>query len=240
MPPKPTVLTDEIRAAIVEAHQPFKDAPDNQLKDIHRKIAQQLHLRRAMVAQVVRELRPRPDPLSLLTEAQKVEIVSRYQRYVEAMERPPVGRRRTIAKEMGLTLPQVIYTLRAWSRTVPNVADLSREQLFLIEKSFWQRLQRGQKVEEIIPSIVAETGFTQWQVSRWIDMLHSDTRFTHVPDLAPGQCEAIEQAYMRYLEGDGPPEKPLHQTIAEQIGVTPKEVHKVLLNFRHRALKAQG
>ncbi|MCC6446112.1 MAG: hypothetical protein IT210_22000 [Armatimonadetes bacterium] len=238
VPPKPTVLTAEIRAAVTAAYRPYQDTEGFDLKEVHQKIAQELHLKRSMVAQVIQDLRPKGDPLGSLTEAQKGEIVALYRKYVTDMERPPGGRRRTIAKEMGLTLPQVFLALRAWARTVPSVQDLTREQLFAIEKSYWQKLRDKQGLREIIRAIAQETGFTEWQVNRWIDMLHNDATFAGTPDPAPETVSAIEQAYLRYLEGDGPPEQPLHQTIADRTGATGKEVHKVLLNLRRRLLQA--
>ena len=67
-------------------------------------------------------------------------------------------------------------------------------------------------------------------------MLHDDPHaFESVPDPDPEVKQAIVDAYVDYLNADEPPEKGLHQTIAERLegSVKPRQVHKVLQNYRH-------
>ena len=85
---------------------------------------------------------------------------------------------------------------------------------------------------------IAETlGFpNRWQVLRWIDVLHDDPHaFDSVPDPGDEQRNAVVNAYAQYIAATEPPEKGLHQTIADQIGgaIKPRQVHKILQSYRH-------
>jgi hypothetical protein len=47
--------------------------------------------------------------------------------------------------------------------------------------------------------------------------------------------QRILDAYTEYLTAPAPPEHGLHYSIAGQIGkISPRQVHKVLQNFRHK------
>jgi len=73
-------------------------------------------------------------------------------------------------------------------------------------------------------------------VLRWLDVLHDDERvFSNVPEPTQEIQDEIVQAYIEYLNSDSPPEHGLHYTIAGKIAkVTPRQVHKILQNYRHK------
>jgi hypothetical protein len=89
-----------------------------------------------------------------------------------------------------------------------------------------------------LPSKIAEElGFvSRWQVLRWLDVLHDDQRaFSNVPDPSAEAQQQILEAYIAYLASPAPPEHGLHYSIAGKIAkVSPRQVHKVLQEFRHK------
>jgi hypothetical protein len=151
------------------------------------------------------------------------------------------GRRRTIAAQLNVPVKEVILAVRDWARRQEAESPsprLSRQQLFEIEKAYWNEISTRQYPLDELPERLAEKlGFVnRWQVLRWIDVLHDDPKaFENVPDPTPEIRDAIVEAYLEYLSADAPPEKGLHQTIAEKIGspLKPRQVHKVLQSYRH-------
>jgi hypothetical protein len=171
----------------------------------------------------------RPRVEIVLTREQEQEILGRYQAYVEKMERPSRGRRRTIADEMGLPQRAVVLFLRKWSAG----KDLSREERFRVEKTYFDLLDKSDSLSELKEQISQSTGFSHWQVCRYLDMLHDGTDpLSRVPDVSPEQRTAILTEYHAYLSAPAPPGPGLHALIAERVGVVPKQVHKVLLDCR--------
>ena len=114
----------------------------------------------------------------------------------------------------------------------------SRQQLFEIEKIYWEELGKQRYRRTELPGKIADTrGYvTRWQVLRWLDVLHDDERtFANVPDPSPEIQQQILEAYNKYLESPSPPEHGLHYSIAGQIDkVSPRQVHKVLQSYRHK------
>jgi hypothetical protein len=168
-----------------------------------------------------------------LTEAQEQEIIGRYQDYVQEMQRPPGGRRKTIARDMGIPLQAVIQTLRKWSQGDLFLQRLIRENRFLIEKSYFQYLEEETSFSALKKRIAQETGLDLWEVARYLDLLHDgEDKLRNVPDVSGEQETAILSEYQKYLSGTAPPSAFLHPLIAERTGVTPKQVYKVLLACR--------
>jgi hypothetical protein len=156
----------------------------------------------------------------VLTKDQEHEIVERYQAYVQGMERPPGGRRKRIASEMELPYRAVVLTV-------------SREERFLVEKSYFRLLEKGRSFLGVKEQIAQETGLSQWEVSRCLDLLHDgEDRLCKVPDVSPEQRTAILAEYHAYLSAPAPPVPPLHAVIAERTGGSPRQVYKVLLAYR--------
>lgn len=251
-PPKPTELTPEIREKIVQAYREAAPAENGgaapsagTVRDMHAQLAEKLWVRRWMVAEVVQDLTARSAKLS---SDQKLEAAHMYRDYVESHERPGGGRRKAIATRLGVPTKEVVLAVRDWARK--QEADsptpkLSRQQLFEIEKRYWQAMEEGEWPLAEFPERLSEAlGFAnRWQVLRWIDVLHDDpSAFEGVPDPEPATRDAIVGAYQDYVSGDEPPEKGLHQTIAESVGagVKPRQVHKVLQNYRHERRQNYG
>jgi hypothetical protein len=114
----------------------------------------------------------------------------------------------------------------------------SRQQLFEIEKMYWEELNLKRFGLTELPSRIAEQlGYvSRWQVLRWLDVLHDDERaFANVPDPSPEAQKQILDAYVEYLRSSAPPEHGLHYSIAGQLPkVSPRQVHKTLQSHRHK------
>ena len=237
-PPKPTELTNEIRDKIAAAYREYDEAEQASVRNLHALIAEKLWVRRWMVAEVIQDLTVRE---AKLTPEQREVAADYYRQLVENHERPQGGRRKTIAGKLNVPVKEVILAVRDWARKQEASSPtprLSREQLFEIEKTYWNEIETGRYPLEELPERIAENlGFAnRWQVLRWIDVLHDDPRaFENVPDPNDEVRQAIVDAYREYLQSDTPPEKGLHQTIADRLGenVKPRQVHKVLQNYRH-------
>ncbi|MFQ3640926.1 MAG: hypothetical protein SNJ62_13070, partial [Chloracidobacterium sp.] len=154
-------------------------------------------------------------------------------------QRPPGGRRRFIAQQLGVSLDSVVLVIRQWAQSQYEQSPTpkpTRQQLFLIEKAFCRHLSESDESYEELPEAIAhELSFvTPYQVLRWIDVLYDDSKFPpDLPEVTPQQQAAILAEYQNYLNQDAPPERALHTTIAEKVGgVTPRQVHKVLYDYR--------
>ena len=168
-----------------------------------------------------------------LTPAQIQEIADRYQKYVRDMERPPNGRRKTIAADMGIPSRSVVLALRQWNQQQAQIENLTREERFSIEKAYFSNLERKISFSEIKAQIVQETGLNPWVVSRYLDLLHDgEKKLQDVAPITSEQEAAVLEEYRKYLSASGPPPSPLHPLIAERTGVIPKQVYKVLLSYR--------
>ncbi len=226
--PRATELTEERRAQILSAYQEYEGRDETPLRRIHAEIAEKTNLARALVARVIAEVRTPP---AALTEEQRESIIARYREYVRTMARPATGRRATIAREMGLSRQQVVTVVREWGASQPTVTDLSREELFRIECAYCSALEAGEPYDGLARRIASKLGFTEWQVERWIDMLH-DGDFSDVDDPTDEQKEMVISAYQEYLQGDGPPPKSLHVVLGERFGLVPRQIHKTLVEYR--------
>jgi hypothetical protein len=167
----------------------------------------------------------------VLTEEQTKEIIKRYQSFVEVMKRPPGGRRKTIAAEMGLPYRAVAMTLRNWNQAQQK--DLSREDRFSAEKAYFSFIEKENSFDQLKKRISRETELNPWSVSRYLDILHDgEDKLAEVPDISPEQSTAIQIEYNNYLAGSAPPGPSLHSMIAEKTGIKSKQIHKVLLAYR--------
>lgn len=237
-PPKPTELTDELRQQIAHAVSEANGDGDVAVRDLHAAVAERLWVRRWMVAEVIQSL---ATAQVRMTSEQRVEAAERYHDMVERHDRPIGGRRKAIAAAMNVPIKEVILAVRDWARKQeadsPN-PRLSRQQLFEVEKAYWAEIKARKVALDDFPAHLAnKLGFAnRWQVLRWIDVLHDDPRaFENVPDPVDKDRDAIISTYQEYLASEVPPEKGLHQTIADRMGPTtkPRQVHKVLQNYRH-------
>jgi len=249
--PQIRTLTPEVRARIASAFQQLRTVPGTNipldvkhiepyLRRIHTALSQQLWVSRAIVSQVVQELRTALAYATIdLTPEQREQAIAMYRRFIETGERPPGGRRRFIAEQLGVSLDAVVLVIRQWAQSQYAQSPTprpTRQQLFLIEKAFFRYLTEGQEPYEELPEIIArDLGFvTPYQVLRWIDVLYDNSKFPpDLPETTSDQRAAIIAEYLAYLSQDAPPERALHTTIAEKVGgVTPRQVHKVLYDYR--------
>jgi len=231
-------LTTELRQRIVEIYETEYAQRTVQTREMHSQIANKVWIKRQLVADVIREI---TQTKVTMTDELKERAIEMYKRFVESGHRPEGGRRRAISSALGLPYKQVMKIIRGWSMTeyanspTPNP---SRQQLFEIEKMYWDEINlRRYRLTEL-PDMIAESlGYvTRWQVLRWLDVLHDDQRaFANVPDPAPEAQQEILDAYAEYLSLLSPPEHGLHYSIAGRIAkVSPRQVHKVLQNYRHK------
>jgi hypothetical protein len=134
---------------------------------------------------------------------------------------------------MGLPRRAVVLAVRKWAHEEPEAKELSREQRFSVEKSYFRFLKKEKSLSRIKEKISKDTGFSPWQVSRYLDILFDgEDRLRGIPDVSPEQRKAVLAEYQAYLSAPSPPGPPLHALIAERTGVEPKQAHKVLLAYR--------
>lgn len=231
--PRSAEPTEENRAAILRAYAEYEGRNDVPLRRLHAEIAEKTNLARSLVAQVLSEVRT---VSPTVTEEQRLEIIARYRDFVRRMERPPEGRRTAIAHALNLSRHQVVAVVREWASSQPSITDMTREDLFRVERAFFQASDGTLPLEEVSRRIASELGYTEWQVERWIDLLH-DGDFRDVEEVAPDQEQATIAAYIEYLQGDSPPPRSLHVTLAERFGLSPRQVHKVLVEYRRKRRK---
>jgi hypothetical protein len=235
---KAAVLTPEIRNRIVEIYDKEYSGNPVPTRDVHSQIANKLWLKRQLVADVLKEL---SQAKAEITPEQRSKAIEMYRRFVESGHRPEGGRRRAISVALNIPYKQVVKFIREWSLAEYEKSPTpspTRQHLFEIEKLYWDELKRGRYRLTELPVRIAETlGYvTQWQVLRWLDVLHDDERaFANVPEPAPEIQQQILDAYKEYLDSPSPPEQGLHYSIAGKIAkVSPRQVHKVLQSYRHR------
>lgn len=236
--PKAAELTPELLDQVTKIYQEQFAGATAPARDIISQISDKLWLQRKAIGHVINKL---IHPSVPITSELKERIIETYKGYVERSERPAEGRRRAIAAAVDVPFHQVKNIVYEWSVSQyaqSPTPELTREQLFEIEKIYWDELgKKRYRYDELPEKIVERLGYvTTYQVSRWLDTLHDDeSKFKGVAD-APQEAEQqIIEAYRRYLDAPQPPEQGLHGTIASQVdGVSARQVHKVLQQFRYR------
>jgi len=170
-----------------------------------------------------------PVPKKLTPEGRQ-RIEERYRLMVASGERPPEGRRTAIAREMGVPYALV-------SEVVKNY--LHRERLrrtnFEIEKIYWREIHAGEDdAQAIAERAAAELHLELGRVWWWLEKLHEWRKALDAEsDVDEAKRAAILALYQEYLKRERPPDKSLHYLISETVGgTTPRQVHKVLLQYR--------
>lgn len=233
-PAHPQAMTDELRAQVRREFELYKEEKEMPRRKVHAQIGRKLKIPKLWVAQALGSTREAP----VLTKAQEERIIARFQEFVENMERPAKGRRKTIAAEMGLPCSSVMLVLRKWSKGDLRLQEIGREKRFLLEKVYFRCLDEGWPLSRTIEQMMEETGFNRWQVLRFLDLLHEgEERLKKIPDAGEEEKKKILEGYFEYLAGAAPPAALLHTLLAERAGVTYLQVHKALLAYRIERLR---
>jgi hypothetical protein len=231
---EPPVLTGELKDRVLQEYETYRDRPDHPLRKIHQEIARKLGIKRALVFEALQGIGKR----RVLTPEEEAEVVKHYRDYVERMERPPAGRRKTIAKDLEVPFRLVASAVQGWKRSQRPVEELSREQRFEIEKAYFRFLGEGKSLKEILEEIEQKSGLSHWQITRFLDLIHDGEKLLKkVPDVTEEQGQSIINGYLDYLSASAPPGPFLHTLLAEKSGATYKQVHKVLLTYRLNRLR---
>lgn len=240
-PPKLGDLTPELREQIVAAYREV-NKEGVPLRIINAQISEKVWAKRRVVMQVVSELRGLELPLHTrdISLEQRSEVISQFESLLRHCARPEKGRHRTIAESLGLPVNAVRRIRREWLKEkVPNGSALTREQLFLVEKEYWKEFeQHALPLEHFSEAIAERTALPAFQILLWIDQLHDEnSTLRGIPEPPEEARERIVAEYLEYLKGSAPPPESLHKVLSELIGVTPEQVHKVLVNYRLRHRK---
>ncbi len=236
--PKAAELTPELSEQISKIYQEQFEGSDAPAREIIAQISDRVWLQRKIIGRVVHRL---IHPNVNVTSEMKDQIIEMYKGYVDRSERPEGGRRRAIADATRVPLHQVKNIVYEWSQSQYSrspTPELSRDQLFEIEKIYWNEIEMARYRYSELPDKIAErlAYVTAYQVSRWLDILHDDqSKFDHIKDAAPEAEQRVLEAYTQYLAASQPPENSLHVSIASQVGgVNGRQVHKILQRYRHK------
>ncbi|MBL8194585.1 MAG: hypothetical protein JNM06_12395 [Blastocatellia bacterium] len=233
--PKTGILTDELREKIIAAYHQYKITIDSP-KKLHSQISQELWVKPKLVADTITQLRKQEKASQehcSLSEKDRERVLELYLKLINENIRPVEGRRNHIANQLSLPHQEVILAVREWSNQI--MGQLSREQLFLIEKEYWDIItnENNHRFSDL-PKVISERlkFASHQQVFRWLDQLHDNTKLIKVPDLPLEQQQQLIEAYQQYLSQSTPPEKALHTTLSKVFGVKPLQVHKTLCDYR--------
>jgi hypothetical protein len=233
-PAPAVVLTKELQKRIFNEYEPYRHQEGSSWRKIHGAIALRMKIPKRVVGDALKEERSR---LIIPQETQR-EITRRYHDYVVSLERPPKGRRKTIAADLGITFRAVAETVRDWKSEQSSVRELNREQRFRIEKAYFQALGAGRPLADLAEELAGAFGTSSFHILRYLDLIHDGIeRFKKVPEATPEEREKVLSAYAEYLAAASPPEPFLHNFIAANTGVTPQTVHKTLLQYRLERLR---
>jgi hypothetical protein len=235
-PAKAVESTPELVERIEKIYQEEFKGKDLPRAEMVKQISDRVWLKRTVVSALIQKLE---QPEVELTSEMKARIIEIYEGYVRRGERPENGRRKTISLTLEIPYHQVKDVVYRWSMTQYEMSpthELSRDQKFAMEKIYWNELKQGRyRLNELPEKIAEQAGFaTSYQVSRWLDMLYDDDRkFEHIVYPPDEIVQRIREGYLQYISASKPPDLGLHTTIAQQIGgITPRQVHKVLQQFR--------
>ncbi len=233
--PKIGVLTDELRDKIIDAYSANKDSI-NSAKMLHAKISHELWVKPKLVADTINQLRKQEKATierCTLPDEDREKVLAIYLKLIREDIRPLEGRRNYIANVLSLPQQEVILVVREWSNNI--MGQLSRQQLFLIEKEYWRIVtQENHHKFSDLPKVISENlGFVSLeQSSRWLDQLHDNTKLAKVPMVEEEKQKQIIEAYQQYLAQTEPPPQALHTTFAKTFGVKALQVHRTLCDYR--------
>lgn len=233
--PKIGVLTDELKDKIIAAYNLYKETSDS-IKALHAKISQELWVKPKLVADTITQLR-KQEKANLehcsLSDEDRQKVISLYLKLVDDNIRPTEGRRNFIATQLSLPPREVILAVREWSYEI--MGQLTREQLFIIEKEYWRIItSEPHHTFADLPRVISTNlSFVSFhQASRWLDQLHDNTKLKNIAELSEELQKQIIEAYHQYLSKPEPPPQALHSTFAKTFGVKALQVHRTLCDYR--------
>src|SRR6185295_2205251 len=153
---KTATLTPELRRKVIEVYEAEYANGPIQTREVHAQIANKLWVKRQLVADVIREI---TQSKVALTDDLKARAIEMYQRFVESGHRPEGGRRRAISSALGLPYKQVMKIIREWSMSEYETSPTpnpTRQQLFEIEKLYWNELNNRRYGLTELPKKIAE------------------------------------------------------------------------------------
>jgi hypothetical protein len=166
----------------------------------------------------------------VLSEEQKEQILGLYRGMVTKGERPPEGRRKKIAALLNIPYVNVAEVVRNYV-----THERYRRTNFDIEKAYWQAIRAGQTNARTIAAHIAEQlRLEEGRIWWWLEKLHEPRKsFANDPEVEESKRSAVLAHYEAYLQLPDPPEKGLHQFLAEQLGgLSPRQVHRILWEYR--------
>lgn len=172
---------------------------------------------------------PKPAPV-VLSQEQKEEILGLYRSMVTKGERPPEGRRKKIAALLNIPYASVAEVVRNYV-----THERYRRTNFDIERAYWQAVRAGETNAQTIAAHIAEQfRLEEGRIWWWLEKLHEPRKsFAHDPEVEESKRSAVVAQYEAYLQLPDPPEKGLHQSLAEQLGgLSPRQVHRILWEYR--------
>ncbi len=233
--PKIALLTDELRDKIIASYQVHKETCDS-IKTLHSKISQELWVKPKLIADTITQLRKQEKADSErcnLSKEEREKVITLYLKLVDENIRPSEGRRNFIATELSLPPREVILAVREWSYEI--MGQLTREQLFLIEKEYWRIItEEPHHNFAELPKVISDNlDFVSiHQAARWLDQLHDNTKVKGVAELSKELQKQIIEAYHQYLSQSEPPQQALHSTFAKTFGVKALQIHRTLCDYR--------
>ena len=235
-------ISESLRRSIEHAYEYYAGEPGTALKDINERICLEFGLDRQVVHEITARLHGAHlrQQSAQLTPEQRKEIGDRYHRMIELGARPSGGRRRQIAKEMGIPQTAVILQVGQWRIHHNDPRQLSRAEKFRIEKAYSRHVQdapEGSRIalQELSDQLARDLNLPEPAVMNWIDQLHDDLRpLNHIPPIPVETTANLERAYREYLSADAPPDDALHHLLAESYGCTVRQAHRALLIYRWR------
>jgi hypothetical protein len=189
-----------------------------------------------VVTEALADLHQTPaTPQCQLRPEQYQQLIAQYQEMVLRGERPSQGRRLALAEQLNLPLKEVVLAIRQWANQ--TIGSLTRQQLFDIEKCYWQLVLQGNIRPATLPQQIVNTleFASLLQVSRWLDQLLDGSRLMNLAGTFSAEQRAQTIAlYQDYLCQTAPPAKALHTTLAKIVGLHPRQIHYILWEYRYQ------
>lgn len=200
----------------------------------------------------------RPAPPDVPSDVKR-KVLAAWEELRRQDERPPEGRRVKIASQFGLSFDQVTAIIKEQPREsrerrersggpppkrkpidlMENLEPALRRDIgFQIEKAYFTELNEVQNKRPwkvVVRSVARRVRRPEGAVAGWLQMLHRKSkRMIRAQKPDEVMAKQIIDAYQAYLNAEKPPEMSLHKTLAAQLGVKQRQIHRVLFEYRWR------